>query len=228
MDTLNSPQVQAVLARLRAEEADEQADLIQAGRVMAMRVRAQPGRGRYDLPISELVDLFSGLGIPVSNDTGQLLYIMARFGRATGVVEFGTSFGISTIYLAAAVRDNGGGWVVGTEMHAGKAELAQANLRAAGLDDLTEIRGGDARESLRRLPGPVDLLLIDGFPSLHLDILRRMEPWLRPGALVVADAVPGGRDILRPYRDYVGDPGNGYATINIPLGDTLDVSIRTR
>ncbi len=226
MNTLRTPRVRAVLDRLQAGAQDEHSTLLEVGKEMATRVRREPGRVLYDLPVSEMVDLFGGLQIPVSNETGELLYLLARFGGARNVVEFGTSFGVSTIYLAAAVRDNGGGRVIGTEMHPGKVRTARCNLADAGLDNLVEIRPGDARQSLRELPDGVDLLLIDGFPAVHLEILRTVEARLRPGALVVADGVPGGHKILREYWNYVREPANGYVSVDIPLGDRLEVSLR--
>lgn len=71
-------------------------------------------------------------------------YVQARAGRARTVVEFGTSFGLSTIWLAAAVRDNGGGTVIGTERVPRKAESARAHVREAGLEQYVDIRLGDA------------------------------------------------------------------------------------
>src|SRR6202162_848503 len=71
--------------------------------------------------------------IPVPPDAGRFLYTLARSIGTGTVVEFGTSFGISTIYLAAAVRDRGEGTVITTELHSGKAHKARDNLRAAGV-----------------------------------------------------------------------------------------------
>ncbi|WET83069.1 class I SAM-dependent methyltransferase [Amycolatopsis sp. QT-25] len=228
MNTLTTARVRRVLNRLRAEERRERPELVALGGELADRARRVPDRPRYDLPVAEMSELFAGLRIPVSAETGNLLHLLARFATAKTVVEFGTSFGVSAIYLASAVRDNGDGRVIGTELHPDKVRAARANLAEAGLDDLVEIREGDARTTLRDLPGEVDLVLVDGFPGTHLEVLRLVEPSLRQGALVVSDGVPGGGEILRDYHDYVHDPANGYSTIEIPLGDGLEVSVRLR
>jgi predicted O-methyltransferase YrrM len=137
---------------------------------------------------------------------------MARACRATRIVEFGTSMGVSTIYLAAALRDNGGGHLIGTEFEPAKVKRARANLDAAGFADLVDIREGDARETLKDLDGAVDLLLIDGAFSLYLPVLRLVEPRLRPGAVIL------GENAFDPaYLDYVRDPANGY--ISQPILD---------
>jgi predicted O-methyltransferase YrrM len=137
--------------------------------------------------------------LPLEAAQGDLLYLLARARGVRCVVEFGTSFGVSTIYLAAAVRDAGGdGRVIGTEQVPAKAANARANLAAAGLATHVEIREGDARETLRDLDQPVDLLLLDGWPELGIEILRIVEPKLAVGAIVVVDNVAQFRSDLRP------------------------------
>ena len=91
--------------------------------------------------------------------------------------------GISTIYLAAALRDNGGGHLIGSELEPTKVVRARANLEAAGLADLVDIREGDALETLKDVGGEVDVLLIDGAFSLYLPVLKLIEPRLTPGAV---------------------------------------------
>ena len=147
--------------------------------------------------------------MPVSRQFGQLLYAMARSARAASIVEFGTSFGISTIFLAAALRDNGGGKVVTTEFEQSKADRARANLAAAGLDGFVEIRVGDALETLRSDPlRGIDLVLLDGAKTMYLDVLKLIEPGIRPGGIVASDNTD--HDGLGPFLDYVRAPGNGY------------------
>ncbi|WP_235486952.1 class I SAM-dependent methyltransferase, partial [Frankia sp. AvcI1] len=141
-------------------------------------------------------------------------------------VEFGTSYGISAIHLAAAVRDNGAGRVITTELSATKAKAAAGNLAEAGLAAFVEIRAGDAFETLRELPGPIDLLLLDGWNQLYLPLLRLLEPQLASDALIVADDITLFPAETRDYLDYVRTPGNGYTGVEIPLDDGLDLTIR--
>ncbi len=95
--------------------------------------------------------------LPVSRSQGQLLYLMARSIDARRIVEFGTAFGISTLYMAAAVKDNGGGVVIGSELEPTKHAHAKENLHEAGLDGFTDVRLGDAVETLADIEAPVDM-----------------------------------------------------------------------
>jgi predicted O-methyltransferase YrrM len=157
---------------------------------------------------------YAGNYLAVTPTYGRFLYAMARACKATRIVEFGTSMGISTIYLAAALRDNGGGRLIGSEFQPGKVARARANLEAAGLGDLVEIREGDARETLKDAGGEVDLLLVDGAFSLYLPVLKLVEPYLRPGAVVL------GENAFDPdYLNYVRDPANGYLAQMLPLDE---------
>ncbi len=84
-------------------------------------------------------------------------------------------WGSSTIYLAAALRDNGGGRLIGSELEPTKAARARANLEAAGLADLAEIREGDALDTLEDAGDEVDVLLVDGAWSLYLPVLKLID-----------------------------------------------------
>ena len=177
--------------------------------------------------LAERSALFGGAFIPVDRDAGRLLYTLVRGAFPGAVVEFGTSFGISTIYMAAAVRDRGAGVVVTSEIHQGKAERAREYIREAGLLDFVDLRIGDALETLEGLPRETSFLFLDGWKNLYLPVLRLLEPSLLPGALVVADDLDLFPDALRPYLDYVRDPANGYVSVALPIGDAMELSTRT-
>jgi predicted O-methyltransferase YrrM len=152
--------------------------------------------------------------LAVSPAYGRFLYAIARACKATRIVEFGTSMGISTIYLAAALRDNGGGHLIGTELESAKVVRARANLDAAGLADLVDIREGDAIKTLRDVGGEVDLLLIDGAFALYLPVLKLIEPRLTPGAVVL------GENAFEPgYLDYVRNSAHEYVSQPLPLDE---------
>lgn len=167
-------------------------------------------RADYRATYRDRVDNF----LAVSPLYGRFLYAIARACKAKRMVEFGSSMGISTIYLAAALRDNGGGHLIGSEMEAAKVARARANLDAAGLADLVDIREGDALETLKDVGDGIDLLLIDGAFSLYLPVLKLVEPRLNPGAVVL------GENAFEPgYLDYVSDPLNGYISLALPDAD---------
>ncbi len=159
--------------------------------------------------------------LPVSRTTGKLLYLLARSIRARTIVEYGTSFGISTLYLAAALRDNGGGRLIGSEFEPTKIVRARQNLAAGGLSDLVEIREGDALETLARdLPDSIDFVLLDGAKNLYPSMLSLLEGHLRAGALVVAD----NADASPEYLGRVRSTAHGY--LSVPFADDVELSMR--
>ncbi|MER9683779.1 class I SAM-dependent methyltransferase [Mesorhizobium sp. M0184] len=161
------------------------------------------------------------LWLPVSRETGTLLYMLARGSGARTIVEFGTSFGISTLHLAAALRDNGGGRLITSEFEPSKVARARSNLTAGGLIDMVEIREGDALQTLSvDLPETVDLLLLDGAKALYPEILSLVESRLRPGAFVVAD----NADLCPEYLERVRSTGSGY--MSTPFGEDVELSMR--
>ena len=180
------------------------------------------------LGVEQRAEIFKDVYMSVSSEGGELLYLLARASGARTVVEYGTSFGVSTIYLASAVRDNGGGTVIGTELQAEKAVAAQRNFVEAGVADLIDLRVGNALSTLAEVPGPVDLVLLDGWPDLALPVLRLLEPALRPGSLILVDDVDmdWGSDVHGPLLAYLADPANGYLSIKVPIGDGIQACVR--
>ena len=159
--------------------------------------------------------------LPVSPETGRLLYLLARATRARSIVEFGTSFGLSTLHLAAALKDNGGGRLIGSEFEPAKVRQARQTLSDAGLSELVEIREGDALETLASdLPDSIDLLILDGAKVLYPNVLALTEARLRPGALVLADNADHNPEFLR----YVRTPANGY--LSVPFAEDVELFMR--
>lgn len=173
---------------------------------------------------TEYVDFYGrlkDLWLAVSPETGTLLYMLARSSGARVIIEFGTSFGISTLYLAAALRDNGGGRLITTEFEPSKVMRAKANLTEGGLIDLVEVREGDALQTLSAdLPETIDLLLLDGAKAIYPEILSLVESRLRPGALVIAD----NADFSPEYLERVRAPASGY--MSTPFGDDVELSVK--
>lgn len=217
MNTLLSPPLSTLLPRL-FDEADATQDALERdfGQLSPDQrqalLRGDDWRALYERA--------KDAHLAVSRETGRLLYLLVRAANARTVVEFGTSFGVSTLHLAAALRDNGGGRLIGSEFEPGKVAQARANVAAAGLDDLVEIRAGDALETLARdLPGAIDLVLLDGAKALYSPVLDLLEPRLRSGALVVADNADMAPDYLARIRS-----GNGY--LSLPFDADVELSVR--
>jgi predicted O-methyltransferase YrrM len=177
-----------------------------------------------DASAQQRADALAQAYLPISAEGGRLLYSLVRSARPQAVVEFGMSYGISTLYLAAAVRDNGVGRVVTTELSAAKVAAARANLSEAGVAELVEVLPGDARQTLATIDGPIGLVLLDGWKDLYLPVLRLLEPRLTPGALVIAD--DSTFVSVQPYLAYVRDPANGYVSVDFPVEDGMEISCR--
>lgn len=212
---LDDSTVQAVLAEI-FEASREDAEVIQRAQSVVARWEAKPS---YE----QMSDLCRDAALPVRPEVGRLLYMLVRTLPASNIVEFGTSFGASLIYLAAAVRDNGFGSVIGTEMSEYKIERALHHLGRTGLSEGVRILHGDARTSLATVPGPIDLVLLDGWKDLYLEVLEVLEPKLRARSVVVADNLSM---LPQSYLDRVRDPAHGYVSVSLPLGDGIELSMR--
>ncbi|WP_405162857.1 class I SAM-dependent methyltransferase [Nocardia sp. NBC_01499] len=201
---LRDPAVNAVIDRLAAAQQYPPDD-----------PRARLERDPHD---------YSEYGYSIAPQQGDLIYLLCRGIRATRVVEFATSVGMSTLYFAAAVRDNGGGTVIGSEIVPAKVATARRNLAEAGLADYADIREGDARATLRDLGGPVDFALIDGWlgvePSLAREVIEIIAPQLRIGGYVMNDnAEPD-------FLAYVRDSANGFLSVTLPLHGGTELCVK--
>jgi len=220
---ITDPHAHRVLHRLHAQADRESLSL--ALRFLDVAPRVLLGRA---LPWERLEARLADRFICLDRTQGAFCYLLARALGARRIVEFGTSFGVSTIYLALAVRDNGGGSVVGTEMVPAKAARAREHLGEAGLAGLVEIREGDARETLRELDGPVDLFLNDGFPRAALDVLQLVAPRLRDGAVIVTDNVGLFPADYAGYLAWLRDPANGFLSAPLKMNEGTELSVRSR
>jgi predicted O-methyltransferase YrrM len=221
MQTLLQPHVSALLDELFVDAAHADAPVL--ARLHAL---APDERAALMTDYKQLYGAARDAYLPVSREAGVLLYTLARARDARVIVEFGTSFGISTIYLAAALRDAGGGRLVTTELEPTKAARARAHLARAGLAELVEIRIGDALETLADPPGAIDLVYLDGAKPLYRPVLARLEPQLARRAVIVADNIDMV-ELVADYTRYVRDPASGYVSSRVVVGEGLEITLRT-
>lgn len=204
LSSLDRAPLNDVLAELRGRASAQRA----AGRTAA-RVNLAA-----DASAKERADAASDAYMSISATSGHLLYAMVRAIRPATVVEFGMSYGISTLYIAAALRDNGIGQVFTTELSPKKIAAASRTFAAAGVDDIVHILDGDALDTLQRVDGQeVGVVLLDGWKEMYLPVLQLIEKQLAKGALILADNAnnPG----TATYLEYVRNPENGYTSLNL-------------
>jgi predicted O-methyltransferase YrrM len=205
--TLNDSRVAGTLERMYGESQKQMSTL-----------RERRPNLSAESTVAERADAMSEFYIPVTPESGRLLYSLVRATRPATIVEFGMSFGISALHLASAVRDNGTGHVVTTEISTTKIAAAKQTFADTGLDDLITVLEGDALATLADLAGPVDFVLLDGWKELYLPVIKLLEPKLSPGTLVVADNTESPD--TRSYLDYVHDSENGYVSFNFAVRDS--------
>ena len=156
----------------------------------------------------------------------EFCYQVCRALRAQRIVEAGTSFGVSTLFLAAAVRDNGGGIVIATEHERTKAAIARQHFVEAGLSKFIDLREGDLRQTLEAVEPPIDFMLIDIWTPMARPALERVAPFLRDGAVIVCDNTVQFREAYAEYFQFVNDPRNGFRTMTLPFEGGLEFTVR--
>ena len=214
--------LKAVLARLHAESDGQTASLVsfisdKGGKSVSGTLQ----------DLEEGREFWRDKLVALEPEKARFCYFLCRALNARRIVEAGTSFGVSTLYLAAAVRDNGGGLVIGTEYEPSKAGIARANFAEAGLSDSIELREGDLRETLTSLEGPIDFLLTDIWTPLARPALALVAPHMRRGAVAIADNTDTYRKGYADYFAFLGDRANGFSTMTLPFDGGLLMAIKT-
>ncbi|WP_445682162.1 O-methyltransferase [Radicibacter daui] len=161
--------------------------------------------------------------LAVGPETGRLLNIMARSLEAPTILELGTSFGYSTVWLGEAARASGG-QVITIEQFAHKSAYAREMAVKAGLRAQVDFRIGDALEIIPTLAAGIDFVLVDLWKDLYVPCLEAFYPLLNPGAIVVADNMlrPGGPAAERYRRAVAALPG--MVSLLLPVGSGFEVS----
>lgn len=183
-------------------------------------------------PAPEVIkEYLSDKMVALEQDKAELCYQLIRAKNAKRVVEIGTSYGVSTLYLAAAVRDNvrssgGSGLVIATEYEPGKAAIARGHFAKGGLSDYIELREGDLRETLQSLDTPIEFMLVDIWVPMARPALELVAPHLAPGAIVLCDNTEQYRTEYADYFAFINDPANAFTTMTLPFRGGLELSVR--
>ena len=222
--SLGDPKLVGLIGRLqmRSKTQAPLADEYYSGRA---------ARGRTDWSMdAEDHAFYADKLVALAPDKAEFCYGLCRAIGARRVVELGTSFGVSTLYLAAAVQDNcrdgGMGVVIGTEHEAAKAAAARATFAEAGLEAWIELREGDLRETLKDVTGPIDFALFDIWTPMVRPALELIAPHLRPGAVLCADntAQRYAREGYQEYFDFLA--ANGFRTQTLPFEGGFEFTVK--
>lgn len=225
MSVLNNPALQA---RLDALQAQSLAQEPQTAAFFAERAaRRELSWDGLDETSSRFL---SDKLVALEPAKAEFCHLLCRSLGARRVVEVGTSFGVSTLYLAAAVRDNagprGGGVVIATEHEPAKAARARETFAAAGLSEVIDLREGDLRETLKVIEGPVDFVLMDIWAEMARPAIELIAPHLRSGAVIVADNTTQVRHAYQKFFDFIEDPANGFKTMTLPFEGGLEFTVK--
>ena len=219
MSVLHDPALERLLTRLHGESD---------GQVEATRAYHESSS---DDDAARLKAFRSDKLVALDRDKAEFCYQLCRAANARRIVEIGTSHGVSTLYLAAALRDNlraggGEGIVIGTEYEPAKAQAARGHFEEAGLSRFIDLREGDLRETLKQIDGPVDFMLVDIWIAMARPALELVAPHLRPGAIVVSDNTEQYRADYADYFAFIADPANRFRTMTLPFGGGFELSVR--
>ena len=221
MSILNDPKLEALLDALHAQSKG------QDGAIDAYFTRRiKEGTLSWEGMDSETTTFFSDKMVALERDKAEFCYALCRALGAKRVVECGTSFGVSTLYLAAAIRDNGGGQVIATEWEAAKARVARRNFAAAGLSQFIDLREGDLADTLKVIDGPVDFVLLYIWAEAVMPAISNIAPHLRQGGVIVADNTQSARRGYEAYFAYIADQKNRLRTLTLPFAGGLEMTVR--
>ena len=226
MSVLHDSDLERLLAKLHAE-SDAQTLAIRQHYDERDRAVDRPPEDQATRTKSFLSDKLYAL----DRDKAEFCYQLCRANDARRIVEIGTSYGVSTLYLAAAVRDNiraggGDGVVIGTEHEPEKARAARAHFEEAELTRFIDLREGDLRETLRQIDGPIDFMLVDIWIPMARPALELVAPHLRPRAIVTCDNTEKDRTAYADYFAFINDPAQRFRTMTLPFSGGLEMSVR--
>ena len=163
--------------------------------------------------------------LAVGPATGELMNLLIKEAKAKTILEVGSSYGYSTVWLAEAAGETGGK-VISLEIHPEKQKHARESIRKAGLDRIVDFRLGDARESLGKLTEKVDFVLLDLWKDLYIPCFDLFYPRLNRGALIVADNMlspENSREDAAAYRKHIRKK-SGIQSVLLNVGFGLELS----
>lgn len=187
----------------------------------ADRARLAP-TDRADIPRDELL-------LPIGPEVGAFLHALIRGRRPARILELGTSYGYSTLFLADAAKQVGAR-VISMDLIDYKQAHAREQLTKAGLADVVEFRLGDAVAMIAEDSATFDLVLLDIWKDMYLPCFEALYPKLADEGIIAADNMiqpASARDSVRKYRAAVAGKHDLQTTL-LPIGQGVELSVRWR
>ncbi len=222
MNTITDPKLRGMLQTMHQASEQEERDIFEY-------YRGQDFNPTKEMTLTdEEHQFFSDKMVALPPDKADFVYQTCIATGARNIVEVGTSFGVSTLYLADAVRRNTKGVpgkVIATEYEADKAAKARENFAAAGLTDYIELREGDLRETLKAIDCTIDLVLMDIWIEMVVPAVELIAPHLSEKAVLIADNTATFRVVYKPYFQKI--EALGFSSITLPFDGGLEYSVRS-
>ena len=151
-----------------------------------------------DALLRDLPDDADKQGVPmihISPEQGKFLQVLMKAVGARKVLEIGSLFGYSTIWLARALPPEGK--LITLELNPLHVKVTRQNIARAGLADRVEVREGLALNLLRSLDAeaPFDVAFLDAVKSEYVDYLEHALRLVRPGGLIIGDNASAHGDV---------------------------------
>jgi predicted O-methyltransferase YrrM len=170
---------------------------------------------------------FETAALQAGPEAAGFLNMLIRLLGARSIVEIGTSYGYTALWMGEAARDTGGR-VIGIEYYAAKCTRARESIDLAGLSDIVIVRQGDALQIVRELEGPIDLAFIDAAKPDYIVYFDVLLPKLRAGGCIVADNIilpERAREAARAYQAHVrANPS--VRSMELTIGDGLEMTVK--
>ena len=169
----------------------------------------------------------TALSLAVSAEMGRFLRNMVLAHRPRRILELGSSYGVSTLYFAEALRTLGSGVVVATELDPAKCAHLRTHVKTAAVGAYVDLREGDVFQTVSALDGAFDMVFIDVWANTYLDLFRRTEHLLRAGSIILADNMYTAEDAVQPYKQYLdGNPRFSTTTLDFESGVEFTVVVQ--
>ncbi|MFP4356288.1 MAG: O-methyltransferase [Phycisphaerae bacterium] len=160
----------------------------------------------------------------IPREEGLILHNIVLAGGCRMLVEVGTSYGFSGLFLGSAAQANGGRLHT-FDLDPRKHEHAAKNFESAGLGDSIELHLGDARQRLAELPDGIDFAFLDATKTQTPEYWQIIQPKLAGTCIITVDNISTHREELAGFASMLRDSG-GFTSCPVEIGNGFEFAVR--